>query len=57
MAETGRLKLITSLSRQLPTARRHPPPLQQSRSWPDFEQEISGGFCRAGRLQAKRWRC
>ncbi|MBV8619582.1 MAG: tripartite tricarboxylate transporter substrate binding protein [Curvibacter sp.] len=44
MAQIGRLKLITSLSRQLPLPLRHLPTIDQSRNLPDFEYEIGGGY-------------
>lgn len=44
MATQGRLKILTSFSRQLPAPLEHLARIDQSKSLPDFEYTIGGGY-------------
>lgn len=49
MQQQGRLRILTSFSKALPPALKHIPLISQSRTVPDFEYTISGGyFVKAG---------
>lgn len=44
MAQQGRLKLLTSFSKTLPSMLKHIPKIDASKQLPDFEYTIGGGF-------------
>lgn len=44
MARQGRIKVVSSFSRSLPTQLRHIPTLRDSKLLPDFEYVIGGGY-------------
>jgi tripartite-type tricarboxylate transporter receptor subunit TctC len=44
MQQQGRLKVLTSFSKTLPASIKHIPLISQSRTVPDFEYMISGGY-------------
>ncbi|CAG2147167.1 hypothetical protein LMG31506_03560 [Cupriavidus yeoncheonensis] len=44
MQQQGRLKVLTSFSQTLPASLKHIPPISRSRTVPDFEYMISGGY-------------